>query len=153
MNIFVGSYFGAYLSTNNGINWTQVGSDHQYNLFASGLYLFAWMGGNVILKRPLSEMISSVGKPDLPTQFILNQNYPNPFNPTTTINYSVPKSGIVKIKVYDLLGREVATIVNENKPAGNYNIEFNASKLTSGIYFYRMEAGSFSQTKKLLLLK
>ena len=89
----------------------------------------------------------------LPTDFSLQQNFPNPFNPTTTINYSVPKSGIVKIKVYDLLGKEVATLVNENKPTGNYSVQFNAVKLVSGVYFYRMEAGSFSQTKKLLLVK
>jgi len=89
----------------------------------------------------------------LPTSYSLMQNYPNPFNPTTTINYSVLKSGLVTIKVYDILGREVATLVNENKPVGNYGVEFNANKLTSGIYFYRMESGSFSQTKKLSLLK
>jgi hypothetical protein len=90
---------------------------------------------------------------DINTNFILSQNYPNPFNPSTTINYSVPKAGFVTIKVYDVLGRAVATIVNANKPAGNYSVEFNASKLVSGIYFYRMESGSYTQTKKLLLLK
>jgi hypothetical protein len=89
----------------------------------------------------------------IPTQFILFQNYPNPFNPATKINYTVPKSGFVTIKVYDLLGREVTTLVNENKPVGNYNVEFNAGKLVSGVYFYRMKAGDFVQTKKLILLK
>ena len=83
----------------------------------------------------------------------LFQNYPNPFNPSTKINYTVPKSGFVTIKVYDLLGREVTTLVNENKPVGNYNVEFNAGKLVSGVYFYRMNAGDFVQTKKLILLK
>jgi hypothetical protein len=92
-------------------------------------------------------------KPILKSSFILYQNYPNPFNPTTTINYSVPKQSFVTIKVYDVLGREVATLVNENKPVGNYSIQFNANKLTSGIYFYGMESGSYSQAKKLLLLK
>jgi len=90
---------------------------------------------------------------EINVNYLLSQNYPNPFNPTTTINYSVPKSGFIKIKVYDLLGREVAQLVNEYKPAGNFSVQFNASKLVSGIYFYRMESGSFSQTKKLLLLK
>jgi hypothetical protein len=89
----------------------------------------------------------------LPKDYTLSQNYPNPFNPTTTINFSVPKSEYVKIKVYDILGRDVVTLVNENKPVGNYKVEFNAGKLTSGVYFYRMESGSYSQTKKLLLLK
>jgi hypothetical protein len=83
----------------------------------------------------------------------LFQNYPNPFNPETKINYNVSKSGFVTIKVYDLLGREVTTLVNENKPAGNYSIKFDGSKLVSGIYFYRMKAGDFVQTKKLILLK
>jgi hypothetical protein len=158
-NIFAGTNNGVFLTTNNGKNWISENSglityqDYVIQaLVVLDSLLFAGTP-NSVLRRPISEMVSSILNPELPSQFILNQNYPNPFNPTTTINYSVPKSGIVKIKVYDLLGREVATIVNENKPAGNYNIEFNASKLTSGIYFYRMEAGSFSQTKKLLLLK
>ena len=89
----------------------------------------------------------------IPNEFYLSQNYPNPFNPTTKINFSVPKSGFVTIKVFDVLGREVATLVNENKPVGNYSIHFNANKLTSGIYFYGMESGSFLQTKKLVLMK
>jgi hypothetical protein len=92
-------------------------------------------------------------KNELPTTYSISQNYPNPFNPTTKINYSVPKTSYVTVKVYDILGRVVATIVNENKPVGNYSVQFNANRLTSGIYFYRMESGSFSQTKKLLLLK
>ena len=93
------------------------------------------------------------GISNLPKAFALYQNYPNPFNPTTIISYSVPKAGLVKIKVYDILGREVTQLVNEQKNAGTYNIEFNASKLATGVYFYRMQAGSFAQTKKLLLLK
>jgi hypothetical protein len=97
--------------------------------------------------------ISSHASGNIPANYKLFQNYPNPFNPTTTINFSVPKPGFVKIKVYDLLGREVSTLVNEDKPAGNYRVQFNAGKLGSGIYFYRMEAGAYSQTKKLLLLK
>jgi photosystem II stability/assembly factor-like uncharacterized protein len=85
--------------------------------------------------------------------FSLEQNYPNPFNPTTTINYSVPKQCYVTIKIYDALGREIKTLVNTDKSAGNYSIEFNASQLASGIYFYRLQAGEFSQTKKFVLLK
>jgi hypothetical protein len=89
-----------------------------------------------------------------PQQFALMQNYPNPFNPSTTINYSVPKSELITIKIYDLLGREVETLVNEEKSAGNYSVQFSANNLyTSGVYFYRMQAGSFSQTKKLIMLK
>lgn len=88
-----------------------------------------------------------------PDVFSLSQNYPNPFNPSTIIQYSIPMNEFVTLKVYDLLGREVQTLVNKEQSAGVYNIEFNASKLTSGVYFYRIEAGSFVSVKKLLLLK
>jgi hypothetical protein len=89
----------------------------------------------------------------VPLKYSLFQNYPNPFNPTTIINYSIPKSGLVTIKVYDVLGREVKTLINESKLAGNYSVEFSAGNLASGIYFYRMQAGDFANTKKLILLK
>ncbi len=91
----------------------------------------------------------------LPSNFVLSQNYPNPFNPTTTINYSVPSLSFVTMKVYNILGNEVAVLVNEEKHAGNYSIQFSVSnsQMTSGIYFYRMQAGSFIKTKKLILLK
>ena len=85
--------------------------------------------------------------------FSLEQNYPNPFNPVTTINYTIAAKELVSIKVYDVLGNEIATLVNEEKPAGNYSVNFNASKLSSGVYFYRMQAGGFVETKKLILMK
>jgi len=88
-----------------------------------------------------------------PTNFSLSQNYPNPFNPSTEIKYSIPKSGIVILKVYDILGQEVATLVNQEQKAGNYIVSFNASKLASGIYIYRMQSGDFSLTKKMVFLK
>ena len=88
-----------------------------------------------------------------PIEFSLSQNYPNPFNPSTTINYSIPNAGIVTIKVYDVLGKEVATLVNEDKPAGNYEVEFNASDLPSGIYFYQLKSERFVEIKKMILLK
>ena len=89
----------------------------------------------------------------MPKNFNLSQNYPNPFNPTTIINYSIPKTSLVTIKVYDILGREVKTLINEEKPSGNYSVQFSAGKLASGIYFYRMRAGSFIETKKLVFMK
>jgi len=85
--------------------------------------------------------------------FTLYQNYPNPFNPATTISYSIPKDGLVTLKVYDLLGREIASLVNEHQTAGNYSMEFTARDLTSGIYFYTLTSGSFVDTRKLILLK
>jgi hypothetical protein len=86
-------------------------------------------------------------------EFSLEQNYPNPFNPTTTINYSVAKEGQVKLTVYNMLGGKVATIVNEYKPAGHYSVQFNGSRLSSGIYLYKLESGNFTAEKKLILLK
>lgn len=89
----------------------------------------------------------------LPDKFQLFQNYPNPFNPETAINYQLSSRSFVTLKVFDVLGREVATLVNEEKPAGRYEVSFNANKLSSGIYFYTVTAGSFHKTKKMLLLK
>jgi hypothetical protein len=89
----------------------------------------------------------------LPAEFVLEQNYPNPFNPTTTIKYSLPSAGEITLTIFDLSGSEVATLVNQSQPAGNYIIEFDASHLSSGIYYYQLNAGNFSQTKKLILLK
>ncbi|KUG25951.1 chitinase [hydrocarbon metagenome] len=90
---------------------------------------------------------------EIPVEYSLAQNYPNPFNPTTTIEYSIPKSVLVSIKIYDLLGREVRTLVNEEKSAGRYEVSFDGSELSSGIYVYSLKAGDFNKTRKLLLLK
>ena len=87
------------------------------------------------------------------TSYRLYQNYPNPFNPTTNIEFTIPKESLVSLKVYDILGKEITTLVNERKSEGNYTINFNATNLPSGVYFYRMQAGSFVSTKKFVLLK
>ena len=89
----------------------------------------------------------------VPGTYNLYQNYPNPFNPTTTIKYSIPEVGIVSLKVYDLLGKEVVTLVSDYKPAGSYTVEFDGSHLSSGIYFYKLTSGQFTSVKKLILLK
>jgi len=88
-----------------------------------------------------------------PEQFILYQSYPNPFNPTSTIQYSIPKSEVVSIKVYDILGSEVALLTNEYKTAGTYTVNFNGSNYASGVYFYQLRAGNFIETKKMILIK
>ena len=101
------------------------------------------------------ESLTAIGDPE-PTgiaKFNLAQNYPNPFNPATTIRYQLSQSGFVSLKVYDLIGREVATLVNGQKPAGSYNVNFDASSLTSGVYFYRLKAGNFRQVRKMLLVR
>lgn len=97
---------------------------------------------------------TSVGEDErVPDQYSLSQNYPNPFNPTTSIRFSIGKSQFVQLRVYNILGVEVATLVNEEKPAGNYEIVFNASEFSSGTYFYKLQAGSFSRIKKMILIK
>ena len=83
----------------------------------------------------------------------MQQNYPNPFNPVTNINFSVPKPGLVKLTVYDVSGREAAVLFNGELSAGTYNYDFDASQLASGIYFYKLEADEFAQTKKMVLVK
>ncbi len=89
----------------------------------------------------------------IPTEYVLNQNYPNPFNPNTIISFSLPKNEFVTLKVYDVLGREVKTLVNNERNAGNYEINFSAENLSSGIYFYQLQAGKFTSIKKMILLK
>ncbi len=89
----------------------------------------------------------------LPNQYSLEQNYPNPFNPTTIIRFSVPKDQLVSLKVYNVLGQEVAVLVNKEMKAGSYEFDFNASKLSSGIYFYKLNAGNYNATKKMMLIK
>jgi len=99
-----------------------------------------------------------VGEPlinngNTPYKYDLSQNYPNPFNPATVISYQIPKAGIVKLIVYDILGREVKVLVNESKPAGSYNVTFDGTSLASGLYLYRITSGNFTETKKMVLLK
>jgi hypothetical protein len=88
-----------------------------------------------------------------PEDFSLEQNYPNPFNPTTSINFTLPQISIVTLKVYDVLGREISTLVNEEREAGSYSFKFNGSELSSGFYFYTVNAGNYTSTKKMLLIK
>jgi hypothetical protein len=93
------------------------------------------------------------GKGNIPGAFLLAQNYPNPFNPSTTIKYELPRSSVVRLSVYDILGREVSVFVNEEREAGAYEVKFDGSNLSSGVYFYRLQAGDFVTTKRLLLLR
>jgi hypothetical protein len=91
--------------------------------------------------------------PNLPSEFSLQQNYPNPFNPSTSIQYAIASRQFVTLKVYDILGNAVATLVNEEKPAGSYEVNFDSNGLSSGVYFYKLIAGSFSETKKMILMR
>jgi len=97
--------------------------------------------------------ITDIKNDPIPTRFRLYQNYPNPFNPTTSISYQIPKYGRVSLKIFDLLGTEIIELVNKNQSIGNYTVEFNASKISSGIYFYRLQSGSLISFKKMILIK
>jgi photosystem II stability/assembly factor-like uncharacterized protein len=151
-----------YKSTNSGLNWTAMTSPvGTVNFFhfdfvrvGSTVTGFAANPAGAIIK--LTETVTTISTENsiVPGEFKLNQNYPNPFNPSTTISFSLPKSEFVTLKVYNVLGKEVATLINKKLDAGNYNELFEApSDLTSGVYFYKLTAGSFSDTRKLTLIK
>ncbi len=151
---------GVFASLNSGGLWTPADSGltdgYTYCLVVNGSTLFAGALDGEIWSRPLSEVVTAVNekyKGSVVNNFKLNQNYPNPFNPTTTITYQIPHSELVNIKIYDALGREIQTLVNENKNAGNYSISFNGVNLSSGIYFYKLKAGNFTSIKKMVLMK
>jgi hypothetical protein len=88
-----------------------------------------------------------------PKDYFISQNYPNPFNPSTTIKYAVIEDGLVSLKVFDVLGNEVSSLVDDYQPAGEYDIVFDAGSLSSGVYYYQFKAGNFTSTKKLVLMK
>jgi len=108
-----------------------------------------------VWRRSIAEIMTGVGNnpKQIPSRFVLEQNYPNPFNPTTTISFSLPSKSFVSLKVFDLIGRDVATIVSEEISAGSYSRQWNATNMPSGVYFYRLQTGSFNETKKLVLLR
>ncbi len=106
----------------------------------------------VVIRENNSVLVSGSGNSRI-NDYKLKQNFPNPFNPSTIISFSIPNSGFTQLKIYDMLGNEIKTLISEDKTAGNYNVEFNAEKLSNGIYFYRLVSGKFSETKKMILLK
>ena len=110
-------------------------------------------GRNIFIAKIVKTQTNVEQDKFLPLSFILHQNYPNPFNPSTTINYQVSVNSYVSLIIYDVLGREVAKLVNEDQSAGTYSVVFNAAQLPSGVYFYKLVAGTFSETKKLILLR
>jgi photosystem II stability/assembly factor-like uncharacterized protein len=116
-------------------------------------FMFAGTDDHGVWRRLRPGIVSVQAELEIPQDFYLAQNYPNPFNPRTTISYTIPSDGFVKLSVYNTIGEEVRTIVNEFKEAGSYDENFNASELSSGIYFYKLQAGNFVQTKKMILMK
>ncbi|MCX6162114.1 MAG: T9SS type A sorting domain-containing protein, partial [Ignavibacteriae bacterium] len=110
--------------------------------------------GNSVWRRSVAEIIVIQNiSSEVPQAFSLGQNYPNPFNPITNIKFNIAKSGNVRITVFDILGKEVAVLVNEKLNPGAYKVDFNGSNFSSGVYFYRLTAGNYAAVKKFILLK
>jgi photosystem II stability/assembly factor-like uncharacterized protein len=150
------SQFTYYVSYDNGDSWselnlgiTSAGSSLEFD---SNGFLYAGTTNRGVF-RSVETTSSIQAKNNVPSTYFLSQNYPNPFNPSTTIRFTITDFRFTTLKVYDVLGNEVATLVNEEKPTGNYEVEWEATGLPSGIYFYRLQAGSFVETKKMVLIK
>jgi len=159
--LFAGTNNGIYLSTNNGASWLSKNQGFTNNpngpnvwvtLFANN-YIFA--GTNIsVWRRSFADIVGIKQISGLmPSSYSLSQNYPNPFNPSTNLEFGISKLGFVSLKIYDLLGKEVVTLVNEKLNPGKYSVEFDGSSLTSGVYFYRLTTDGFSDTKRMMLLK
>ena len=118
-------------------------------------FIFAGTASHSVWRRDLNEILTLVQNSSnpVPEKYTLSQNYPNPFNPSTNIRYEIPKNEFVKLIVFDALGREVETLVNEKQNSGTYEATFDASQYSSGVYFYRLTTDNFSDTKKMLLIK
>jgi hypothetical protein len=166
--LFAGTDKGMWKTTNAGVNWFRWtnGMPSYANVSALAFidsssangrfYVVTSTIGRGIYMREASGDDPTALDPNysgIPSKFELNQNYPNPFNPATTISYDVPRASNVKISVYDIQGKEVQVLVNENKAAGSYRIHWDGTKYSSGVYFYRIEAGDFTDTKKMMMIK
>jgi hypothetical protein len=142
-------------NVNNGggnDNENAIGSNHVINLFALAWYCSVDNTFGTMGTHPFTTDVNEIPG-STPSAYALEQNFPNPFNPSTKINFSLPVEGFVTLDVYNSIGQKVATLVNETKSAGTYAVDFDASDLTSGIYFYKISSGNFSETKKMILLK
>jgi hypothetical protein len=151
------NYFwrGLYATNNNGASWSYLGLDSisVLGLVSYGDTTYAYTYADGLYKVRSTASVNSVSVTTLPTSFQLMQNYPNPFNPTTVISFQLATKSRVTLKVYDILGREVETLVDGALDTGLHQVSFDASRFASGVYFYRIQAGSFTATKKLMLLK
>jgi hypothetical protein len=148
----------SWISKDNGLTWAPMttpspksSADLRNVVFASATQGMAIGYYNMVKLSNLTAIEETKGS--VPTGYILNQNYPNPFNPTTTISYSLPKSSFVDLRIYDLLGRNVATLVQNEQSAGTHLAVFDAKGLASGVYVYTLKAGDFTATKSLVLIK
>ncbi len=159
-NLYAATDVGVMISSNGGKNWNTLGTGmpevpvHDLAIHSPTRKLFAFTHGRSAYSFDLTSLTSVNGaQSPIVKSFALGQNYPNPFNPVTVISYQLTVNSYVTLKVYDALGREVETLMNERKAAGSYIIHWDANSYPSGVYFYRLQAGSFAETKKMLLLK
>jgi hypothetical protein len=146
-------------STDNGATWQQLGSasitgiTHMELVTVGGVvYGYAVAGDGSVIAGVNPVAIDPINQ-NVPSEFRLEQNYPNPFNPTTTIKYALPQASHVTLKIYDMLGNEVMSVVNGYQTVGNYVETINASSLSSGVYFYKLTAGDFTDSKKMSVVK
>ena len=153
--LFAGSAKGSvYRSSDGGEQWTLIATlPYPVRCILPDELEILATSGDRFYRNSLTEVSSSIGQPTIPERSELSQNYPNPFNPSTTISYNLPKAARVTLKVYDILGREIATLVNDQKQPGSYRVTFDGSSLASGVYFYQLRAGNDVETRKLVLLK
>jgi photosystem II stability/assembly factor-like uncharacterized protein len=158
--LFVGSDVGAYVSFNSGGSWQFLGSGlpmvsvYDFKIHPTANYLVAGTHGRSMYKIDLAQVVGvSSNVSEVPNGFELYQNYPNPFNPKTVINYELGIRNFVMLKVYDIAGREVATLVNDIMSAGKHEVEFNATDLSSGVYFYTLRAGEFAKTLSMVVVR
>jgi len=147
----------SYSTNESGILWTALSAPSQSILLdISVTPEKAWTvgyNGTILRLDPIPTLIEEEFLSSVPSDYRLSQNYPNPFNPSTKIKYSIPQSSTVLIKVFDILGNEIKTLVNEEKQAATYEITWSAENLPSGVYFYQLKAGDFIQTRKMILMK
>ena len=162
-NSWIGTYGGGFFHF-DGTNWTNY---NRYNsvlpdiwiksiiVEENGNKLIGTEGGGLVIFNENGVVVSvdEEKSSELLNEFALSQNYPNPFNPSTKISYSIQEHGNVELKVFDVLGREVVTLVNKKQKSGDYEVNFDAGNLSSGIYFYRLQSGNFVKSMKMILLK
>ena len=158
--LYLGSDVGAFMSFNGGVSWQPIAdglptvSVYDMKIHSTENYLAIGTHGRSMYKVDLSQVVNNIqNQSTIAENFKLYQNYPNPFNPTTKLSFVIGNSSFVTLKVYDVLGKEVATLVNEEKSSGKYSVNFNANNLASGIYFYKLQAGNFTKTMKMILMK
>lgn len=158
------NYDSVMVSSDQGINWnfyiSGFGNIRSYDQFKinvltidSSNYIYAGTSNGLYRAKLYNPVGIEEVNSAIPWEFSLEQNYPNPFNPVTTIKYSIPQNQLVTLKIFDLLGREIMSLVNDDKSPGKYSVNFDGSSFASGIYFYRMQAGNFIDTKKFILIK